>query len=90
LFVVPTSRMIAPLNAMTSGMRKEPPISTSSPLDTMTSLPLARLASTSMTAAALLFTTSASSAPKQALVMGRIWSWREPLFPSGRSYSRSV
>jgi hypothetical protein len=55
----------------------------------MTSLPLARLASTSMTAAALLFTTRASSAPKQALVMGRMWSWREPRDPRSRLYSRS-
>src|SRR5258705_22446 len=45
-----------------SGMRKAPPISTSSPRDTMTSFLGASEFSTRYTAAALLFTTTAASA----------------------------
>ena len=63
MLVAPTSRRMAPDSLMTSGIRKDPPISTSSPLDTTTSLPLAMEASTIMVAAALLFTTMAASAP---------------------------
>ena len=37
--VVPTSTMTAPALAITSGMRKAPPISTSSPRETITSRP---------------------------------------------------
>ena len=48
---------------MISGTRKPPPISTSSPRDTMTSRPRASAASASSTAAALLFTTIPASAP---------------------------
>ena len=56
-FVVPTSRSVAPDFAMTSGMRKDPPISTSSPRETITSPPSARVFRASSTAAALLLTT---------------------------------
>ena len=45
--VVPTSRSIAPDCAMMSGTRKPPPISTSSPRETITSRPRASAASTS-------------------------------------------
>src|SRR5438874_2136351 len=48
---------------MTSGIRKPPPISTSSPRDTITDRPWASAASTSSTAAAPLLTTRAASAP---------------------------
>ena len=54
---------IAPLLAMTSGMRKAPPISISSPRETITSLPWAKVFNPE--AAALLFTTVAASAPGQ-------------------------
>jgi hypothetical protein len=40
--VVPTSTSVAPALAITSGMRKAPPISTSSPRETMTSSTSAR------------------------------------------------
>ena len=53
----------APLSAMMSGMRKPSPISISSPRETMTSAPLARVLRTRKTAAALLLTTMAASAP---------------------------
>ena len=48
---------------MTSGTRKPPPISTSSPRETITSRPAASAASVSSVAAALLLTTTAASAP---------------------------
>jgi hypothetical protein len=62
-FVVPTSTNSPPLRAMISGMRNDPPISTSSPRETITSQPRASSFTTSETAAALLFTTSAASDP---------------------------
>ncbi len=49
--------------AMISGMRNAPPISMSSPRDTITSRPFASVFNTSSTAAALLLTIVASSAP---------------------------
>src|ERR1035438_6384245 len=49
---------------MTSGMRKEPPISTSSPRETITSPPSASEFSASRTAAALLFTTIVETEPE--------------------------
>ena len=55
--VVPTSRSTAPDFAITSGMRNDPPISTSSPRETTTSPPSASEFSASNTAAALLLTT---------------------------------
>ena len=48
---------------MMSGMRKAPPISISSPRETIASRPRARVLTASRTAAALLLTTVASSAP---------------------------
>ncbi len=59
---------------MTSGMRNDPPISTSSPRETATSRPLARLSSMSSTAAALLLTTSASSAPVSLVSSLTTWT----------------
>src|SRR6184192_4218017 len=53
--------------AMTSGMRNEPPISTSSPRETMTSPPSASVLRARRTAAALLFTTIV----EKALSVGR-------------------
>src|SRR3990172_4370452 len=50
---------------MMSGMRNSPPISMSSPRDTITSLPRARLSSARSTAEALLLTTSDASAPRR-------------------------
>src|ERR1039457_7058972 len=55
--VVPTSRSVAPDFDITSGMRKEPPISTNSPRETRTSPPSASEFNASRTAAALLLTT---------------------------------
>ena len=57
---MPTSRMRAPDLARISGMRKPPPISTSSPRETMTSAPSARELSARNVAAAQLFTTTAA------------------------------
>ena len=48
---------------MISGMRKLPPISINSPRDTIAVRPSASVLSASTSAAAQLFTTSASSAP---------------------------
>ena len=61
--VVPTSTSLLPLCSITEGTLNDPPISTSSPLETITSLFLAKVDSISKTAAALLLTTTASSAP---------------------------
>src|SRR5438477_423210 len=60
-FVVPTSRRRAPPLPRTSGMRKEPPISTSSLRLTTTSRPSANVFTARSTAAALLLTTTAAS-----------------------------
>ena len=65
-FVVPTSTRRAPLASRMSGIRNEPPISTSSPRDSRTSRPDARLESARASAAALLLTTRAASAPVRA------------------------
>ena len=79
---------IAPLFAMISGMRKEPPISISSPRPMMTSLPSASVLRPRSTAAALLLTTRVGFSPGQPLKEGEQCSWRSPLLPSARSYSR--
>ena len=63
MLVVPTSTSFTPAAAMTSGRRKEPPISTNWPRETITSLPAATVLSTMAVAAALLLTTVAASAP---------------------------
>ena len=73
---------------MTSGRRKAPPISTSSPRDTTTSRPLASAAMVSITAAALLLTTVAASAPVISQISDSTKSSRSPRPPVSRSYSR--
>ena len=73
---------------MTSGMRKAPPISTSSPRETITSLPRASAASVSSTAAALLLTTVAASAPVSVVSRSSTRLSRSPRPPVARSYSR--
>ena len=76
--VVPASTRIAPLRAMTSGMRKEPPISTNSPRDTITSRSLARVSRDMSTAAALLFTTRAAWAPVNSQSSSSTWLYLGP------------
>ena len=73
---------------MMSGMRKAPPISTSSPRDTTTSFRCARLLSISSTAAALLFTRVASSAPVISRSQSVTRSSRSPRPPLSRLNSR--
>src|SRR5690606_11962301 len=46
--------------------------------------------SASTTAAALLFTTSAASAPVNSVSREAQWSYRDPRSPDSRSYSRFV
>ena len=69
-------------------MRKEPPISTSSPRDTTTSRPSARVLSASSTAAALLLTTAAAAAPVRAQRCSSTGASRSPRCPEARSISR--
>ena len=69
-------------------MRKDPPISTSSPLETITSFPEHSPASIRRTAPALLFTTIPASAPVISLRIHSTWSLLCPRLPSERSYSR--
>ena len=75
---------------MISGMRNAPPISISSPRDTTASRPVANVLSTSSTAAALLLTMVASSAPVSSRNSARRWSSRSPRPPSARSYSSAT
>ena len=75
---------------MMSGIRNSPPISISSPRETSTSLRRARAARASISAAAQLFTTSASSAPVMALSIDSARDERRPRAPVPRSTSRSV
>ena len=69
-------------------MRKPSPISISSPRLIGTSRPSASAASTSITAAALLFTAMPSSAPVSSERIEPRWAWRDPRAPAARSYSR--
>mmetsp|Transcript_6298 Transcript_6298/g.25483 ORF Transcript_6298/g.25483 Transcript_6298/m.25483 type:complete len:215 (+) Transcript_6298:77-721(+) len=69
-------------------MRKAPPISTSSPRDTMASRPRASAAMPSKTAAALLLTTVAASAPVSSQSRSSMRSSRSPRRPVSRSNSR--
>ena len=85
--VVPASTSFAPARTMMSGMRKAPPISISSPRETTASLPLAKVLRTSRTAAALLLTTVASSAPLSSHSRPRIRESRSPRRPLSRSNS---
>ena len=68
---------------MTSGTRKPPPISTLSPRLTSTSRPRAREARTSRTAAALLLTTMADSAPQSRAITWAMRLWRDPALAGG-------
>ena len=70
---------------MISGIRNAPPISTSSPRDTITSRPLASVFRASSTAAALLFTTVAASAPVRCLTRSSMACSRRPRSPWTRS-----
>ena len=88
MFVVPTSRSVAPLNAITSGMRKLPPISTNCPRETMTSLPCATVRNAMTVAAAQLFTAVALSAPVMAVSPARTFPCRLVRLPVARSSSR--
>src|SRR5579862_1606559 len=71
-----------------SGTRNDPPISTSSPRDTITARPAASAASATRHAAALLLTTSASSAPVSSRNAPTRCPCRDPRSPCSRSYSR--
>ena len=75
---------------MMSGMRKAPPISISSPRETTASRPSASVFSDSRTAAALLLTTVASSAPVSSHRSARRWSSRSPRPPLSRSNSSAT
>ena len=55
-----------------SGIRNAPPISTSSPRETITSLPAAKVANINNTAAALLFTTQVASTPTKRCIKALI------------------
>src|SRR5256886_5683689 len=87
-FVVPTSRRLAPLCSMISGIRNPSPISISSPRETTTSPPRASAASVTSTAAAQLFTTMAASAPVKRVNSSVVCTSRFPRAPASRSYSR--
>ena len=73
---------------MISGSRNEPPISISSPRDTIVSLPSASAFSASTSAPALLLTASAASAPVSRSSQPEMWSSRSPRRPVSTSYSR--
>ena len=73
---------------MMSGMRNEPPISISSPRDTATSLRSANVLRVNSTAAALLLTTQAASAPVRRKTKSSTWSSRSPRRPASRSNSK--
>ena len=72
---------------MMSGMRKEPPISTSSPRLTTASQPAANWLSTIITAAALLLTAMAACAPVSAQMSCSQCAWRLPRAMAAVSYS---
>ena len=88
--VVPVSTRWVPARFMMSGSRNDPPISISSPRETIVSLPPARVLSVRSTAAALLLTTQASSAPVSSQMRPRTWSSRSPRPPVARSYSSAT
>ena len=85
--VVPTSISLAPARLMMSGTRKAPPISISSPRETMTCFFCARVLSRRNTAAALLFTTVAASAPVSSQSRSLTTLSRSPRPPDSMSYS---
>src|SRR6266849_4870517 len=75
MFVVPTSRRIAPLTPIISGMRKLPPISMSWPREMTTSFPWHSARKTITVAAALLLTAVADSAPVNWHTHSRMGAW---------------
>ena len=85
--MVPTSTSPAPLFSRISGMRNEPPISTSSPRETTTLRPAARAESASRTAAAPLLTTSPASAPVRRVSQRSTPAPRSPRRPEATSNS---
>ena len=72
---------------MMSGIRNAPPISMSSPRETIVSFRFDNALSNKKTAAALLFTTVAASAPVSSQSSSSTSSSRSPRLPSPRSYS---
>ena len=88
--MVPTSTSLQPDFSIISGIRKDPPISTNSPLETGISNPCARVFNTSNNAAALLLTTVAASVPSNSQMSCSAWSSRSPRVPLCRSYSKLV
>ncbi len=90
LLVAPTSTSFAPDVSRISGILNPPPISTSSPRETMTSffLPLARWRRMMTSAAAQLLTTVADGASRRHARAVSRYSARFPLVPSGRLNSR--
>ena len=74
---------------MMSGMRNDPPISINSPLETTTSFLLDKACKSKNTAAALLLTTVAASAPVNSQRISSTSSSRSPRLPSPKSYSRA-
>src|SRR6184192_1357225 len=80
--------MRAPERRITSGILKPPPISTSSPRATITSLPFARAINIKSTAAAQLLTTPAPSAPDRCRSRSAARSCRRPRRPVWGSNSR--
>ena len=87
MFVVPTSLSTQPHCSRISGTRNPPPISTSSPRDTMTLPPDATAHKISSIAAALLFTISAASVFVSAVNCSSMNPVREPRAPFSWSYS---
>ena len=73
---------------MMSGTRNAPPISTSSPRETIASPSRASADRATSKAPAALFTTSASSAPVSSTRRSRQSAWRDPRVPADTSYSR--
>ena len=71
-----------------SGSRNAPPISINSPRDTGTSLRRASVLRVSKTAAALLFTTTAASAPVSRCIQLSMCEFRSPRLPLFKSNSR--
>ena len=86
--MLPTSTSTTPAVSRISGIRKPPPISTSSPRDTSTARPNAIVRRASTRAAAPLLLTSAPPAPVNSRRRAVQWSYREPRAPASRSYSR--
>src|SRR6516165_30406 len=73
---------MAPDWRMTSGTRKPPPISTSSPREMITSRPSASAARSRSVAAALLLTTTAASAPVTRAISVSACTSRRPREPA--------